>query len=44
MTHAAMVVDARMVRKGELITNYPVVKTDNYKKIEKYMKGDEQNV
>ncbi len=44
MTHAAMVVDARMVRKGELITNYPVVKTDNYKKIEKYMKGDEENV
>ena len=43
-TQAAMVVDARMVRKGEKITNYPVEKTDNYKKILKYMKGDEENV
>jgi len=41
---AAMVVDARMVRKGEITKNYPVEKTDNYKKILKYMKGDEENV
>ena len=43
-THAELVVDARMVRKGEIIKNYPVEKTDNYKKILKYMKGDEENV
>ena len=43
-THAAMIVDARMVRKGESIKNYPVEKTDNYRKILKYMKGDEGNV
>lgn len=41
---SAMVVDARMVRKGESIKNYPVEKTDNYRKILKYMKGDEENV
>ena len=44
LKQAAMVVDARMVRKGEKIRNYPVEKTDNYKKILKYMKGDEENV
>ena len=43
-TQASLAVDARMVRKGERITNYPVEKTDNYKKILKYMKGDENNV
>lgn len=42
--HGAMIVDARMVRKGEPTKNYPVEKTDNYKKILKYMKGDEGNV
>ncbi len=32
-------VDARLVRKGELIKNYKVKKNTNYKEIEKYMKG-----
>ncbi len=34
-------VDARMVRKNERLHNYQVEETDNYKEIEKIMKGDE---
>lgn len=40
---SAFVVDARMVRKGEKIKNYPVEETDNYKKILKILKGDGNN-
>lgn len=32
-------IDARLVRKGELIKNYEVKTNSNYKEIEKYMKG-----
>lgn len=39
-TESSFVVDARMLRKGEKVTNYPVEETDNYKKILKIMKGD----
>ena len=40
---ASLVIDARMVRPGERLKDYTVVKTDNYKKIKKLMKGDEKN-
>lgn len=36
-------VDARMIRDGELKTNYGVKKTSNYKEIAKLMKGGENN-
>lgn len=39
----SFVVDARMVRKNELIKNYKVNKKNNYKKIEKILKGDGSN-
>jgi len=41
--HSALIVDARMLRKGEITKNYSVKKTDNYKKVEKILKGDEGN-
>ncbi|MBQ1550971.1 MAG: class B sortase [Bacilli bacterium] len=41
--HSSFVIEGRMLRNGEKVTDYTVVKTDNYKKIEKLMKGDEQN-
>ena len=36
-------VDARLVRDGELKTNYGVKKTDKYKEIDDIMKGGENN-
>lgn len=36
-------VDARLVRKGELKTNYGVKKTDKYKEVEEIMKGGEED-
>ncbi len=41
--HSSFIVEGRMLRDGEKVTDYTVSKTDNYKKIEKLMKGDEQN-
>ncbi|MBR2711663.1 MAG: class B sortase [Bacilli bacterium] len=41
--HSSFTVEGRMLRDGEKVTDYTVSKTDNYKKIEKLMKGDEQN-
>ena len=39
----SIIIDARMVRKDEKIKNYKVTKKSTYKKIEKYLKGDEEN-
>ena len=36
-------VDARLVRKGELTTNYGVKKSGKYKKIDEIMKGGEED-
>lgn len=33
----------RLVRDGEKINNYRVIKNDNYKKVEKVLKGDEKD-
>lgn len=41
--HSSFTIEGRMQRDGEKVTDYTVSKTDNYKKIEKLMKGDEQN-
>lgn len=43
-TDYSFVVDARLVRKNELVTNYGVEETKNYKKIKDIMKGDADNV
>ena len=40
---AAMIIDGRLVRTNERLKNYPVSKTDNYKKLENVMKGDGVN-
>ena len=42
-TEYSFVVDARLVRKNELTTNYGVKEKSNYKKIKKIMKGDASN-
>lgn len=39
-TEYSFVVDARMVRKGERISNYKVTENANYKKIKSKLKGD----
>lgn len=43
-TDYSFVVDARMVRKNELISNYSVKEKKNYDKIKEIMKGDADNV
>lgn len=40
---SGFVVEGRLLRPGEKTKNYSVKPTDNYKKIRKYMKGDEEN-
>lgn len=39
----SFLVSGRLVRKGEKYDNYIVKKNDNYKKIEKVLKGDDDN-
>lgn len=43
-TDYSFVVDARMVRKNELISNYSLKEQKNYDKIKEIMKGDADNV
>lgn len=38
-----LVVSGRLLRKGEVTTHYDVSKNDNYQKIEKILKGDDEN-
>ncbi len=39
----SLIIDARMVRKDEKIKNYKVTKKSTYKKIEKYLEGDDSD-
>lgn len=39
----SFVVDARKVRKGEMVRNYHMTRTEEYKEIEKKLKGDDTN-
>ena len=39
----SFVVDARKVRKNELIKNYKVTEKDNYRKIKKILEGDDED-
>lgn len=43
-TDYSFVVDARLVRKNELVTNYGIEENKNYKRIKEIMKGDADNV
>lgn len=43
-TDYSFVVDARMVRDNEIISNYKVKEKKNYQRIKKLMKGDADNV
>ena len=42
--NATIIVDGKLVKPNEKLTNYTVEQTDNYKKIKKYMIGDEVDV
>lgn len=41
--HITFMVNGRLVRENERIDNYKIEKSDNYKEVEKNMKGDEVN-